>query len=80
MSRTLSPSKSSPSALMMKTPSLVNINHEEEMEEKDDKIKQLEDLVNSLKNEIVALKTMNIDNTKTENTDNNIESQENEND
>ena len=63
---------------MLKTPSLVNIHNEEELEEKDEKIKQLEDLVNSLKNEIVALKTMNIANTNT--TDNNIESQENEND
>ena len=62
---------------MLKTPSLVNIHTEEELEEKDEKIKQLEDLVNSLKNEIVALKTMNINNTHT---DNNIESQENEND
>lgn len=80
MSRTLSPSKSSPSALMMKTPSLVNIHNEEELEEKEEKIKQLEDLVNSLKNEIVALKTMNINNTNAENTDHNIESKENEND
>ena len=77
MSRTLSPSKSSPSSLMLKTPSLVNIHNEEEEEEKDEKIRQLQDLVNSLKNEIVALKTMNINNAHT---DNNIESQENEND
>ena len=80
MSRTLSPSKSSPSALMLKTPSLVNIHQEEEQEEKDEKIKQLEDLVSSLKNEIVALKTMSSNNITNNINNGDGESPENEND
>ena len=39
--------------------SLTALLQEEEQDEKDETIKQLQDLVNSLKTEIVALKTVN---------------------
>ena len=52
-SRSLSPMK------VQSTSSLTALLQEEEQDEKDETIKQLQDLVNSLKTEIVALKTVN---------------------
>ena len=57
VTRSMSPIKSTSPTLAYKTPSLMNINAEDEM--KDAKIKELEETIKALRNELTSIKNQN---------------------
>ena len=59
VTRSMSPIKSTSPTLAYKTPSLMNINAEEELKDANAKIKELEDTIRALKNELMNTRNQN---------------------